>query len=202
MLPGSADLVHPGDGLGAVGEGGDGGHASDLVEGIDVGDFGGGHDGGIEGLSLAAGGGEGDFADTGDPGGDGGHQDGGGISGGTAGGVETDTFDGADKLSQSLLQVNPMAGKGSLMEFGDALGGEFQSLDKFAGKAGSGFGDFIPVDAEVGEFDAIQDAGVVADGGVAVTADVLNNADDGLFRGDAIAEHLAGSWRLRRGATR
>ena len=192
-VAGAANLVYFGYGLGAVGHGGDGGDAADLVDGVDAGNLCGGHDGGIEGLARLAGSGKDDFTDAGDAGGDGGHKHGGGIGGCPARGVQANAVKRTDELAEALALIHEVTGHDSLVEILDAPGSELQRFAHVWGELGSGGGDLGGVDQSGLEVNAVKGFYVASNGGIALSADVLEHGGDGLGGRHAGAEDLLGA---------
>ena len=184
---GAADLVDARDGLGAVGHRGDALHAAGAEDVIDAGDFGGDELERGDGAIGRDGRGHDDLGDAGDAGGDDGHEDGGRVDGGGAGDVEAGAGDRADDLAdRTVLEGLERVGELLFVEGADAVRSDGQGFDKRCIDLGSRLADLVAGDFEgqlggVGG-DAVDRFVVAADSGVAVLADVAEDAVDDLRR--------------------
>ena len=194
-----ADLVYFGDGIGPVSHGSDGLNAADLVDGIHPGDLRRHQYGRVKRLGTAARRCKDNLFDSGDPGGDSGHQDGGRIGGGPSGSVEADPVQGPNQFAQPLGLVQPIRRHDGFMELFYPLGGQFQRTAELIGDSGAGLVHLGGADQEVLQVDVIQHLGVMAHGCVATRPDIPQDADDRLLGRDTFAEDAAGLGQNRFG---
>jgi hypothetical protein len=189
-IAGADDLVDAADGFGAIGQGGDRLGAADAVDFGDAGNLGGKQDDGAD-LPARGGDGQSNAVHPGQLGGDGAHDDGGGIGGETAGNVDADGIDGGPAGAQRHPEGILIDVVGGELLFVVGLDAVMRGLERgadFIGHAGGGAIDFLGGNAQVGggEIGVVEFIGQLDHGLVAARADI---GDDG---GDDIAHFLAG----------
>ena len=180
-IAGAHDLVHLGDGLGAVGQSRHGLGAAHLEDAVHACDLGGGENDGID-LAVGAGGrGDDDLLASGDLGGDGVHEDGRGVSGGAAGDVEAHPLDGGDLLAHDHAVAVDDEGISHLLFVEEAdVGGGFPEdvqelgLHGLKGLVNLGGGDF-----QGSQLGLVKPGGVVEEGFIAPRPDVCDDGGDG-----------------------
>ena len=180
-IAGAHDLVHLGDGLGAVGQSGHSLGAAHLEDAVHACDLGGGQDHGID-LAVGAGGrGDDDLLASCDLGGDGVHEDGGGVSGGAAGDVKAHPFDGGDLLAHDHAIPVDDEGISHLLfvEEADVGGGFPEDVQEFGLHGLEGFVDFGGGDFQRSQNRLVEPGGVLEEGFVAPGADVCDDGGDG-----------------------
>jgi hypothetical protein len=191
-IAGADDAIDGGDGSRAIGEGRHGLGAADAVGLGDAGEAGGGGDEGGKNPARA-GHGHDDARNPGDAGGDRVHQHGGGVGGLAAGDIDADGVERAPAEAHAdsgLVGQREVGGKLAAMESLDPLGGEAERGVLGLGDGLGGGKDLGGADPELGggEIEPVEAAREVAEGGVAVGADGLDDGGDrGLDRGGLAA---------------
>ena len=180
-IAGAHDLVHLWDGLGAVGQSCHGLGSAHLEDAVHTCDLGGGQDHGID-LAVSAGGrGDNDLLASGDLGGDGVHEDGGGVSGGAAGDVEAHPLNGGDLLAHDHAVAVDDEGIADLLfvEEPDVGGGFPENVQEFGLHGGECLVDLSGGNFQGSQNCLVEPGGVLKEGLVAPGADVGDDGGDG-----------------------
>ncbi len=189
-IAGTQDLVHPGDGLGAIGQGADGLGAPDAVNLVNLGHVGSSQDGIVQRPSSGWRGHD-NLGHAGHAGGDGGHEQGGGIGSRPVGRIDTHPLQGTHALTQSATVVIPgQPGTVGLLlvKSLNTLRAEAQGLAQILVGALPGGLNALRRHPQVGQLCVIEEFRIMHEGAVSLGLYPGQNARHDLLRRQGLAK--------------